>query len=368
MAKKRRHKTKRKRLAWIRCLKNQFLCVCLFRHKVRGRDLGGYRVVRILRALYDRKLRTVVKVVVRTYGGDSHRYYGWNGVILTLEDRREFNGSCRGIEVGKRTVQIDEFVRDRAFWVIEAASCRQERDAMRRNVFTDPALTRKGETPERTEEAEAVQADAPAARKPRRPPPEDTPEPRLPRKPPPARAAPPEDTLEREADTEIEAEAAAQQDDPPPRRKPAQKHLAPADDYAGEIPPLNQWQGEKFSSSLILELQLLLKAKPELLVHRGRFKHDPGWYLDLPDGSSLELAGYGPQGPENEPVTATCLLITAWQEANAHRTSYGGSCMPVAKVAALVQKLCKQHAKEIKPKAVPPSPPKVNKDDDYFDV
>lgn len=97
---------RKKRLRWMRRLKNKLVGVCLSdRHK----GYAGFRVARILRAQFDRKTKQVVRVVVRCYGNDEHKNNGYNGHIFDLDNRREFTGVCRGIVENKQYLPIDEY-------------------------------------------------------------------------------------------------------------------------------------------------------------------------------------------------------------------------------------------------------------------
>ena len=146
MKKKKRGK-KRKRFAWARIFKDQLLSACLSdRRKSLGRDLAGYRVVRVLRALCDRKERTVVKLIVRLFGGPGT---GWHGPVAKLDDRKEFvGGPCRGMLVGKQVIPVDDFLRDRAFWKIELQALEQAKGAALKTGTDGSALDEELETAE----------------------------------------------------------------------------------------------------------------------------------------------------------------------------------------------------------------------------
>lgn len=106
---------KRKRFRWLNRMKHRLLAVVLGGEH---RDTG-HRVVRVVRALYDRKEKQVVRVVVRAFGGPpvkAARYGGFAGRIYDLTDRRFFvNGrgqTARGVPYGGGNPwEIDAFVR-----------------------------------------------------------------------------------------------------------------------------------------------------------------------------------------------------------------------------------------------------------------
>ena len=99
-------------IRFTRRLNNQLMGVMIVDDRKRGRVLHGYRVVRVISAKYDTRLKQVVRIVARAYGGDPHRFSGWNGYKVLLQRRQHFTGtSGLGVLVSREVVPVDLFIR-----------------------------------------------------------------------------------------------------------------------------------------------------------------------------------------------------------------------------------------------------------------
>ncbi len=191
---KKRRREKKPRFAWYRRLKNELLAVCLSeRHRVRGSDLAGFRIVRILRVWIDRELKQVVREVVRLYGGQPSdklpaHVREWNGHKQTLTRETFAAAGSQGVLVGKEYVQIDEYL-------LRVAKKKPKQEG-------DDNVAKKPKAPEA----------AVAGRKPRTAPPPPTKEPRTPRTPPPI-APHPDNMPDREDEINDEAPTRFEPDD-----------------------------------------------------------------------------------------------------------------------------------------------------------
>jgi hypothetical protein len=102
---------RRKRLRWIKSLKEQLVGVEL---GIKYGNWAGFRVGRIVRARWDRKTKQIVKLVIRLFGRDPGEIRGFNGRILSLEDRQMFaklGSLAQGIIQGSRTFPLDQYVK-----------------------------------------------------------------------------------------------------------------------------------------------------------------------------------------------------------------------------------------------------------------
>ena len=76
-------------------------------------DHPGFRIVRIIRARWNVKLKQIVRLDVRAYGGTPNEKTEFNGHIYKNLDRKEFVGPCRGVVVERAVFQpIDEYTID----------------------------------------------------------------------------------------------------------------------------------------------------------------------------------------------------------------------------------------------------------------
>lgn len=245
---------------YLKLLRNEMMGVCLYDQRDAAQfKFPGFRVVRVLQALWDTRAKKVVELLVRVYG----RNGSWNGPRAILRNRKHFTGECCGVILDKgrgKTVPVDQHVRSlykRAKETPEVAS---------KKPATVPA--------KKTSAAKTKPAPAPS--------PEPVP-------------------FEEDAPRELPLVAAETYD------TDAGVSALP---YAG---PING----TVPDNLTHELKTLLAEKSDQLDLRPSSNdvHDPQWWLTVGDGEKATfyfLVGYGPSQPK--PVTATVLHLVGYQK------------------------------------------------------
>ncbi len=70
----------------------------------------GYRVVRVVQAIWDKRLKQVIEITAKVYGGGDR----WNGPKTLIRRREQFVGSCVGVidkAKNSKCVPIDQYVK-----------------------------------------------------------------------------------------------------------------------------------------------------------------------------------------------------------------------------------------------------------------
>lgn len=365
---------------------------------------SGFRVVRILKAKYDRKLRQIIKLKVQLYGGIESNNSGFNGEIVTLTNRRSFvntrGQNAKGIIVaGHDPFSVDWYAKavlDKTLHedlAVKKAESREEIagglihiDTTKRlplaRIQTDvkPGLLESlakllQQEPKLLQRAELLKrwlVKCPDGSslvfagygKPGKQAIElhltgyytDEKSRQFKNKEMPgAQVSKSIAELLKEYKAGSKEQDLSFEEDKP--------RLMPADTYdSASLPPLTKFQTKLQDSVLLKQLAELLRSKPELLQKSVGLPDEPRWDVQCPNGSRLDIGGYGYGA---SPVQASEMHLVGYTDAK--NVEFMASMMPSSKVFNSIRELIKSHKPQVikPPVQLPKLEDLKDEDDDY---
>lgn len=246
-------------LKYLRLIRNKMMAVYLSDERDRTqKSFSGFRIIRIVRAVWDRRTKQVVEITGRVYGRDEK----WNGPKAVIRHRRQFTASgtgVMGVEGPNVFTDIDRAVK-----------------LLYKRAKETPEVAKKQNVKKPTKASETVKTEKP----------------------------------------QVTESVQVPFEEDPPRELPPEVGETFDEDAGIAALPLVGMIGIELAPNLITSLNDLLANHTENLdIRPADHTSTPAWWLTSGEGEKAiyyYLVGYGPAEPK--PVQATMLYLIGYQK------------------------------------------------------